>query len=402
MTPRFPALLQQARQSARMSLAGLAAATFVHRSHIHHVEAGRRTPSRDFAEAADVALGALGRLVAAFEADEMDRQVQAATRKTMAASLAASRDLAALAELDLDTVQAGVAETAVDYLSTAPGPMLQRAHVLRDDVLARLRDHRHGPDDRSDLLVAAGRLSGVLAYAALDLGDADMALEHCRAAGRCAQAAGDVELLLWTRGTQSLISRFQGDYGRALAFVDDGLLHVGDVPGTGEARLLSGRAQCLANLGDSGEANRTLNEAERAREQVARPDSVAGLFGFSEVKQRYYSGSSLIWLDGGDDARRAESEALAAIEAWQAMPAEQRSLDDERLSHIYVATARVQLDDVEGAAEIMRPVLDLPAEDRISWIVKRARRVGSMLSAPRFAHSPVARQLREDIAGLAA
>lgn len=401
MTP-FSTLLRELRMAHDLSLAQLAEAVHYHRGHVHHVESGNRAPTRDLAEAADVALGADGRLVAAFEREERQRREEANTRRTLAASLATTRDLMELADLEMDDIHAGVAETSVDYLATAPAPMLHRADTLRGDVLQRLRDYRHGPHERADLYVAAGRLSGVLAYAALDLGDPDAALQHANASARCARFAGDSELLMWARGTQSLIARFNGDYGIALDFARDGLQHAGEAPGTGEARLLCGEAQCLANLGDSRAANRTLDLAETARERVARPDSAPGLFEFSETKQRYYAGSSLIWLNGGDDARRAEREAMAAISSWQAMPPEQRSLDDERLAHIYVATARVQLGDVEGAAEIMRPILALPAEAQISWINKRAGRVASMLSAPRYARSGAAGELREAINALSA
>lgn len=398
----FGTELRQHRQEAGMSLAELANRVHMHRTHIHHVETGRRAPSLDLAESVDTALGAGGQLVTEFQRENRERQQQAATRKTLAASLATTRSLMELADLELDELHAGVEETAVDYLGTAPAPMLHRADALRGDVLQRLRDYRHGPHERADLYVAAGRLSGILAYSALDLGDSEAALEHCRAAARCAHYAGDNELLMWVRGTQSLIARFNGDYGIALDYVRDGLQYAGDVPGTGEARLLSGEAQCLANLGDSPKANRTLDLAERAHERVTRPDSLAGLFEFSHTKRLYYSGSSLIWLNGGDDARRAERDALAAIASWEAMPPEQRSLDDERLAHIYVATARVQLGDVEGAAEIMQPVLTLPPEAQISWINKRAHRVGSILAAPRYLQSSAAVDLRTAIAALGA
>ncbi|MGW1492591.1 helix-turn-helix domain-containing protein [Streptomyces sp. NPDC002402] len=398
----FSTDLRDLRRTRGMSLADLAQRALFHRSYLHRCESGRQAPSRDLAEAVDAALDAGGTLVRAFETEERQRLQQAATRRTLAASLATSRDLVELADLELDELHAGVEETAVDYLGTAPGPMLHRADALRRDTLQRLRDYRHGPGERADLYVAAGRLSGVLAYAALDLGDADAALEHARAAGRCARHAGDMELLMWVRGTQSLIARFNGDYGIALDFVRDGLQYAGDVPGTGEARLLCGEVQCLANLGDSRAANRMLHLAEQARERVARPDSLAGLFEFSETKQRYYAASSLIWLDGGDDARTAATEAEAAIASWEQMPTEQRSLDDERLAHIYLATARVQLGEVEAAAEAMAPVLALPVDDQISWINKRAHRVGSMLSTPRYQGSPAAADLREAIGALGA
>jgi transcriptional regulator with XRE-family HTH domain len=396
----FAKSLRDRRFDRGKSLADLALLVHFHRGFIHHVETGTRLPNRQLAEAADIALGADGALLAEFEAEEKDRTEQAAIRKTLAASLATTRSLVELADLELDDLHAGVAETAVDYLSTAPAPMLHRTDALRGDVLQRLRNHHDAPHRRADLYAAAGRLSGILAYAALDLGDSAAAMEHARAAGRCAQYAGDMELLVWVRGTQSLIARFAGDYGAALDFVRDGMQYVTDGRGTGEARLLCGEAQCLANLGDSRTANRLLNAAEQARERIQAPDSLAGLFEFSETKQRYYAGSSLIWLDGGDDARRAAAEAQAAIESWEQMPAAQRSLDDERLAHIYLATALVQLDDVEAATAAMAPILALPREDQISWINKRAHRVASMLSVSRFHGSPAADDLREAISAL--
>lgn len=280
--------------------------------------------------------------------------------------------------------------------------MMDRAHVLRGEAFERLRSGHHRPQDRSDLYVAAGRLSGVLSYALLDMGDAEEALEHATAAGRCAEFAGDAELAAWVAGTKSLIARFQGDYGRALEFVRDGYQWVGHGQGTGEARLHCGEAQCLANLGDSRAANAALDAAEDARERIRRPDTLSGLFGFSQAKQSYYAGSSLIWLQGGHDAERAAREAVTAIQSWQAGPADERSLDDERLAHIYLATARVQLDDVEGAADAIRPVLSLPLEEQISWIVKRADRLAGMLSAPRYAGNRTALETVEAINALAA
>lgn len=397
----FSDLLRHHRTAAGYSYGQLADLTHWDRSHIAHLEARRRTPSADFAAAADATLRAGGALIAAHEREDAQRRRQAATRRTLAASLAASRDLAALVELELDELAAGAAEAAVDYLSSPPTPMLHRAHALRDAGLERLRDHRHGPGGRGDLLVAVGRLSGVLAYAALDLGDASAAHEHAYAAGRCAQLAGDAELLLWVRGTQSLISRFGGDYGAALDFVEAGIATGGPgVPGTGMARLLSGRAQCLANLGDSPGAHAALDEAERAHESLVAADSIAGLFTFSETKRAYYAGSSLIWPGGQGDAERAEREALAAIRSWEAMPAGERSLDDERLAHVYVATARVQQGNVEGAADAMAPILQLGADEQISWITKRAGRVDALLAAPRFRGSQAAEDLRQGIRAL--
>ncbi len=75
----------------------------------------------------------------------------------------------------------------------------------------------------------------------------------------------------------------------------------------------------------------------------------------------------------------------------------ERSLDDEALAHIYKATALVKLDEVDGAIAALRPIFDLPPERRISWIGKRMRRIGDMLDTPRYAKSPVAVSLRDEI-----
>ncbi|GAA4565259.1 hypothetical protein GCM10023176_12920 [Micromonospora coerulea] len=59
------------------------------------------------------------------------------------------------------------------YLGTPPGPMLQDAVDLRGEVLQRLRGRHYRPHELKDLYLLLGRLQGVLAYAALDLGSAD-------------------------------------------------------------------------------------------------------------------------------------------------------------------------------------------------------------------------------------
>lgn len=398
----FPELLRTLRMDAGMSLANLAAFVHYDRTSLHHFETGRRPAPLEVAEMADDALGADGRLVEVWKREDAKRREEAAAHRVRAAALAMSRDLTALADLDITELEAGVAATAVDYLGSPAGPMMDRAHILRGEAFERLRSGHHRPADRSDLYVSAGRLSGVLAYALLDMGDANEALEHATAAGRCAEFAGDAELAAWVAGTKSLIARFQGDYGRALEYVRDGYQWVGSGHGTGEARLRCGEAQCLANLGDSRAANAALDAAEQARERIRRDDSLGGLFGFSQAKQSYYAGSSLIWLQGGHDAERASREAVAAIELWRSGPVEERSLDDERLAHIYLATARVQLDDVEGAADAVRPVLSLPGEEQISWIVKRMDRLAGILSAPRYAGNQTAAETVEAINALSA
>jgi tetratricopeptide (TPR) repeat protein len=393
--------MRSLRCAAGLSFRQLADLVRYDRSYLHHVESDRKAGDRALAEALDAALRAGGKLVEAWDREQAARAREAATRRTLAASLATTRDLMELAELDLADLHAGVEETAVDYLAAPPAPMLHRANTLRTDALRRLKDRHHRPTERADLYLIAGRLSGILAYAALDLGSPTAALQHADAAGRCAEYAGDDELAAWTAGTQSLIARFQGDYGRAADYIEAGFQHVGDGTGTGEARLLCGRAQCAANLGDSATANHSLDQASDARARIRRPDTHNGLFAFSTAKEAYYAGSSLIWLQGGRDARRAAAAAEDAIRLWQQGPPDERSIDDEHLAHIYAATAYVQLGELEAAAAHLRPVLDLPPEQHISWITKRMTRVADILTA-RYPTDPVAADTIEAIRTLTA
>ena len=299
---------------------------------------------------------------------------------------------------DLDQISGGVEGLAVAYLGTPPGPMLQDAVELRAEVLQRLRERHFRPDELADLYILLGRLQGVLAYAALDLGDAKAAMTHAQVAWTSAKHAGDNELRAWTRGTQSLIARFQGDYAHALDYVHDGLRY--KARGTGRIRLLCGVAQCHANLGDSVRANRSLDRAQTEREELTTTDSVDGLFGFSVAKQHYYAGSSLIWLAGGADTERAAREAGHAIVLWETEPPEARSLDDEALAHVYQGTAFLQVGELDSAAAAIRPILDLPADRQISWVKTRLDRFAAMLRAEPYRGSSAADDLYDEIRNL--
>jgi hypothetical protein len=209
-----------------------------------------------------------------------------------------------------------------------------------------------------------------------------------------ADFAGDNELRAWVRGTQSLVARFEKRYELAEAFVEDGLKFAGS--GTSEIRILCGAAQCAANLGDGESALTYIEQARRAPENAGH-DSLEGLFGFSPAKQSYYSASSLMWLPGKPALQVAEASALDAIAAWEHEPVEQRSLDDEALAHVYLATARLKLGEIEGAMESVRPIMELPEERQISWIRKRIADLADVLDDDKFHGSTPATDARDEL-----
>jgi transcriptional regulator with XRE-family HTH domain len=395
---KFALLLREFRLSRRMSLRDLANAIHFNRSYISNVESGKKLPEETFVKLADRELGANGKLLSYWKLADEERSSESRMHRTLLSAAQESEFLAALDSEDVDSEPVGgaIERLAISYLNTPPAPMLAQAAQLRFAIVKTLKSRDRSEFLKAEYLISAGRLSGVLAYAALDLGASRDAWSHASAAFQCADRVGDSELRAWARGTQGLIARFDGSYEVSLNLVREGYEKYSG-KGTSTPRLLCGEAQSLANIGDSAGANSALTLALESRGKIRGQDSLGGLFSFSEAKQRYYASSSLIWLDEHENARRAAHEASQAIGMWSKSPMAERSLDDEALAHIYWATALVKLDEVDGATAVLQPVFDLPPERRISWIAKRMQRIGDMLNTPRYSKSPVATDLRDEI-----
>jgi transcriptional regulator with XRE-family HTH domain len=375
--------LNQAQAARRVPISG---------AHLSRIEAGGPC-SLGTAQAIDRALDAGGGLVALHVATSHPDPQELLHRESerLADMLAGARPGDTVDELTRATDQ-----LSVDYLAT-PGPglidELTTARRQAVDALRarRLRNHHQVRDLTSDV----GYLSGILAYAALDAGHPKAALAHADAAWQAAEVVGSDQLRAWVRGTQSLILRFLQRYPEALARAEDGLRYA--TSGTARARLLAGVGQCHANMGDAPAARRALNAAELAFDEQRGMDEVNGLFTFSRAKLYYYSGSSLIWLEGGADARRARDQAHTAVSMWETAGRE-RSVADEALAHVYAATGSLQVHDLEEALSDLEPILSLPPERRISWITKRMDRILAMLDEPPYDSDPAAAELRQQIA----
>jgi transcriptional regulator with XRE-family HTH domain len=398
----FGAHLRQLRAANGWSLRDLGTRMHFNRGYIGKVEQGEKFPERHFAETADRVLDANGALVRAWEIDAQRRWEAEKVGRLLIASTRDSLRLLAGSEerMELSDLDGATRQLAVDYLHTPPAPMLEQGVELRSEALRRLRQHQYRPTELADLYLIVGRLQGVLAYSALDLGDPTAATTHAEAAWLCAERAADNELRTWVRGTQSLIARFEADYERAMSYVVDGLRY--HSAGTGRLRLLCGYAQCHANLGSSQGTNDALDLALIERERLTTADPLGGIFEFSEAKQRYYAGSSLIWLDGRPNAERAAREAGQAIQIWENEPPQTRSLDDEALAHVYRGTAYLQLRQLDAANTAIRPILELPPERQISWIRKRLTRFAHMLRHEPYDGSHEAADLYNEIQALAA
>lgn len=295
-----------------------------------------------------------------------------------------------LSQLALDEWYAEIRRLSVGYITARPGVdrrILERATVLRRELAGLSTGYRKA-GQAADLCLYQGLLSGICAYASLDLGFPDAAVTQSRATFLMGELAGHDGLRAWALGTRSLIARFQKRYDEALGYVRQGFQYANS--GTALVRLRSGEGQTLAHMGDAEGAVRSLELARAARDEVRTPDVANGLFYFSEAKQAYYSGSSLQWLPGERNAASAQQESERAIQMFRAEDPESRSLADELLAHVYVANSRLTLGEIEGSLEALRPVLGLPPDDRNSWHVMRMRQIASRLADRRFAGSRIA------------
>ncbi|WP_053651140.1 hypothetical protein [Streptomyces sp. XY431] len=173
---------------------------------------------------------------------------------------------------------------------------------------------------------------------------------------------------------------------------------IGNVRGTTSVWLacLSARAHSL--LGD-GEATRTaIQQAEEAR-ATAEPDDLdafGGIMTFPLPRQLYYVAEATVQL--GEDAALGESRSETAVSAYRNATEDEWAFGDQAGAQTDLALARIACGEIEGAAEAVRPVLDLPVEQRNFGIVSSAQRVHAALhGAGRRSSGGAAAGLRQEI-----
>jgi len=150
-------------------------------------------------------------------------------------------------------------------------------------------------------------------------------------------------------------------------------------------------------LGDGERAVAAIGRANDARDQVEPDDldDLGGIMTFPLPRQLYYTADTYVWIPGRErEADRVAGEAITAYN--QAAPSE-RSFGDEAGASADQALARVTMGDLEGAAEALRPVLELPAEQRIGGVVTSAMRVHTALHTPASLGAAPARALQQEI-----
>ncbi|MFD8378947.1 XRE family transcriptional regulator [Streptomyces sp. NPDC059679] len=293
-----------------------------------------------------------------------------------------------LEQLDTDVIR-----LASDYVSKPLSEVFQEIGTLRRSVFDLLHGRQH-PHQSAHLYLAAGRLSGLAAHIALDLGQYAAAATHSRTVWRCAESAGHNGLRAWVRSMQSLIAYWRQDYRQAAELARAGMPYAGG--GTIGARLLSLEARAIAALGDRASALRAVEAAKDARSAYASGVELPGVFTFPEAKQWTYAGTTLLAL-GGRHVGRAIEASSRAIVLYESAPQEDQSSGDIQAARLDLATAHLANGDIDGLRDKLITVLEMEPGRRTASISKRLLAVSARLSEPVYAGSPMVLDLRENV-----
>jgi transcriptional regulator with XRE-family HTH domain/tetratricopeptide (TPR) repeat protein len=275
--------------------------------------------------------------------------------------------------MTLDDIASSTRRVAVDYLTHPPVVVYARAGLLADRVFRLLQTGRQRPDQARELYTWAGYLCTLLAWMAGDLGHPAAAESQARTAWMCAELADDDTLRAWVLSTTSKIYLWDQRYEDAAAAAARGLSHTPS--GTAAVMLACQEADAWAEIGAKEPARAALTHAQEAR-QNAGVDPVGGLLACGTIRQHNYAGSVLLRTGNPADAIDHADQAL--VEAAGDPAVAYGTIAQIR---IWAATAHLSDGSIDGAAEVLAPVLILPAEQRLDTLVRRLRDVGRLLAA---------------------
>lgn len=296
----------------------------------------------------------------------------------------------------LEQIRAEVAHVAQLYPVKPLIELMGRLAELQEMVFRLLEGHQR-TEERGDLFLLSGVIAGMLAKASHDLGNPHAAMSQARTAIVCAENIGHDGLRTWLRVLQSMIAYWSGSPHEAARYVESGAEYAARTRSTAGVWLSAQAGRVWGVLGHTERVAEAITSANRAREQV-EPDEVdtfGGIMTFTEPRQLYYEADAHVWLPGRE--REAASAAQEAIAAYEQADESVASYSDEAGARADLALARVHLHDLDGAAEALAEVLDLPPEQRIGGVVASTRRIHSALSAPGFQGGRLAGGLQQQI-----
>lgn len=287
-------------------------------------------------------------------------------------------NLPGMADLTMEQVVEGVRDLALAYPARPLAELLGHLVSAQETVFGLL-ERPQRPSHGRQLYFLAGVVGGMLSKASHDMGDPSSALTQSRTAYLCAEQADHHGLRAWISGLQSMISYWAGRPHESIRYAQRGTEFALRSGNTSTIWLPVSEARAWGRLGDADQAGEAIQRAEDAWDSV-RPDELdelGGLATFNRTRQLYYAADALAWLP--DEANSAEQYALQAVQAYADPRNPDWAFGDQAGSHSDLAIARISRGELEGAADAIEPVLQLPVEQRIGGIIKSAQHVHDAL-----------------------
>jgi hypothetical protein len=346
-----------------------------------------RETVQDQAQPAPSYVGATG------GADAIEGRIAVASRRAL--RFAATAEGSNVGPETIDGLHAEVQRLARLY-THRPATEILPDLIDTQDIAFRILEGRQRPTQAQDLYLIAGAVSAILAEASHHLGDISAARMQARAAFVCADNAGHEGLRAWVYGIQSLIAYWAGWPHEAVRYARLGR----ELPthGTSSAWLPALEARAWASVGEAEATRDALHHASVAREQIRSDalDEFGGTLTFTRPRQLYYAADTTTWLPG--HAIEAETQALEAISACEASPADEWSFATDAGSRAVLALSRVDLHQVDGAEEALQPVFGMEPARRVRGVVGTAQRIHAALKPiPGHRQTSAERSLQEEI-----
>jgi hypothetical protein len=314
-----------------------------------------------------------------------------AARRARAFALAAQTGLSTEA---MEQVYDDVRHVAVAY-PQRPLPEILGQLVETQDVIFALLESRQRPDNLRQLYFLGGVTGGLLAKASHDLGNPHAALTQARTAFLCADNSDHNGLRAWIRGLQALVSYWAGNPHDSVRYAQLGAGYAEQANNTTGVWLPVSEARAWAALGNAPAARSAIDRAVGALESVQHDDldELGGICTFGRARTMYYAADALAWLP--TEAAKAREYSAQAVEAYTDETDPEWAFGDAAGSHAAMAIAHLAQGELDGVADALAPVLDLPAERRINGVVHSAKRVHKAIAQSGLSES--ARGLQEEI-----
>ncbi|OLT20420.1 hypothetical protein BJF78_35510 [Pseudonocardia sp. CNS-139] len=291
----------------------------------------------------------------------------------------------------IDQFDADVRRFSSDYLRQPPYVVFRPLAALRGEVFGIIERYPR-PEYLTDLYRIAGRVSALLAHASSDLGQPYAADSHARTAWICADLAGDRHLSAYIRWVQANVAYWRGDYHDAIQISRDGQAFAGN--SDDRLRLSSQEARACAAIRDEHGAVRALADAADLRSSLSAEAPGRGVFYFGAGKAAYYASEARLSLGGETNHRQAIRDAEESLELLATFEHE-NSVELTAAARLDLVAGRLASRDLDGAAEGLDPVLQLPGESRTVPIVGRVSDIHRALTDPAFAGLSLATDMSE-------